>query len=122
MRSQKDGFCLANTDAIDYTVPGANWNPDNTDLQTDCGDLDSPSVSEVLAAGSGDTYEQFRAGQSFNLKNLKNGVYYISIEANPNNVLTEQSSTNNTALRKVRIGGTLGHRTVHVYPVGTITG
>jgi hypothetical protein len=122
VRSQKDGFCLANTDAIDYTIPGANWNPDNTDLQTDCGDLDSPSVTEVLAAGSGDTYEQFRAGQSFSLKNLKNGIYYVSIEANPNNVLTEQSMTNNTALRKVRIGGTPDHRTVYVYPKGDVTG
>jgi hypothetical protein len=122
VRSQKDGFCLANTDAIDYTVPGANWNPDNTDLQTDCGDLNSQSVSEVLAAGSGDTYEQFRAGQSFTLAGLKNGIYYISIEANPNNVLTEQSMTNNTALRKIRLGGTPGHRTVYVFPKGDVTG
>ncbi len=122
VRSKKEAFCLANTDAIDYTVPGANWNPDNTDLTTSCGDLSSVAVSEVLASGSGDTYSQFRAGQSFSLNGLKNGIYYISVQANPNSVLTEQSMTNNTALRKVRIGGTPGHRTVYVYPVGGITG
>ncbi|HZZ96744.1 MAG TPA: lysyl oxidase family protein [Jatrophihabitantaceae bacterium] len=121
-RSKKEAFCLANTDMIDYTVPGANWNPDDTDLATSCGDEDSPAVSEVLASGSGDTYAQFRAGQSFSLKGLKNGTYYVSVEANPNSVLTEQSRTNNTALRKVRIGGKSGHRTVYVYPVGGITG
>ena len=38
VRSKKEAFCLANTDMIDYTVPGANWNPDNTDLATSCGD------------------------------------------------------------------------------------
>lgn len=121
-RSKKEAFCLANTDAIDYTVPGANWNPDDTDLETSCGDLDSMAVSEVLASGSGDTYEQFRAGQSFNLTGVPNGSYYVSVEANPNKVLTEQSVTNNTALRKIKLGGTPGHRTVYVYPVGAITG
>jgi hypothetical protein len=46
----------------------------------------------------------------------------VSVEANPNKVLTEQSVTNNTALRKIKLGGTPGHRTVYVYPVGAITG
>ena len=26
VRSKKESFCLANTDAVDYTVPGADWN------------------------------------------------------------------------------------------------
>src|SRR5207253_2553587 len=70
--SKKEAFCLANTDAVDLTVPGADWNPDNRDLSTDCGEEDSLSLREVLAAGWGDTYAQFRAGQSFSLKNLPN--------------------------------------------------
>ena len=35
--SKKEAFCLANTDSIDQTVTNADWNPENTDLSTDCG-------------------------------------------------------------------------------------
>ena len=38
VRSGKEAFCLANTDAIDYTVKNANWHPYNTDLSTACGE------------------------------------------------------------------------------------
>lgn len=120
-RSHKEAFCLANTDAIDYTIPDADWTPDDTDLQTSCGGFSAPAVSEVLAAGSGDTYEQFRGGQAFSLFKVPNGTYYISVEANPDHVLTELSTDNNVALRKIRIGGTPGHRTVQVFPVGNIS-
>jgi hypothetical protein len=119
-RSEKEAFCLANTDAVDYTVPGADWHPDGTDLGTACGDYGSLSVRESLAAGSGDTYAQFRAGQSFDLKGLPNGIYWISVEANPEHNLVEKSTANNVSLRKVRIGGTLGHRTVTYWPVGLV--
>jgi hypothetical protein len=120
-RSKKEAFCLANTDAMDYTVPGANWRPDGTDLETACGDLGSVAVREVLDSGSGDTYEQVRAGQSFNLRGLPNGIYYISVAANPDGNLSESSTDDNVALRKVKIGGTTGHRTVRTYAVGLVT-
>jgi hypothetical protein len=120
-RSHKEAFCLANTDAIDYTIPSADWTPDDTDLQTSCGGFSAPAVSEVLATGSGDTYEQFRGGQAFSLARVPNGIYYISVEANPTRVLTELSRENNVALRKIRLGGTPGHRTVHVFPVGNVS-
>jgi hypothetical protein len=113
-RSRKEAFCLANTDAVDYTVFGADWQPENTDLHTSCGEFDSLSIREVLSSGSGDTYAQFRAGQSFDLRNLPNGVYFIAVEANPVGRLVESSTTNNVALRKVTIGGVLGARTVQV--------
>lgn len=120
VRSQKESFCLANTDAVDYTVPGADWNPENTDLHTSCGEENSLSIREVLSAGSGDTYAQFRAGQSFNLKGLPNGVYYISVEGNPMGTLAESNKKNNVQLRRIWIGGTPGNRTVHVPQVGII--
>jgi hypothetical protein len=119
-RSQKEAFCLANTDAVDYTLPAADWHPDGTDLGTACGDYGSQSVRESLATGSGDTYAQFRAGQSFDLKGLPNGVYYISVEANPERNLVETSTTNNDSLRRVVIGGKLGHRTVKYGKVGLV--
>ncbi len=120
VRSAKEAFCLANTDAIDYSVKGANWKPDNTDLHTSCGDRASLGVREVLDAGSGDTYAQYLPGQSFDLQGLRNGTYYIQIKANPAKVLYEKKTSNNVSYRKVVIGGTAGNRTVKVAKVGII--
>jgi hypothetical protein len=120
VRSGKEAFCLANTDAIDYTVKNANWHPYNTDLATACGEQSALSVREVLDVGNGDTYSQYRPGQSFDVSGLKNGTYYIQVIANPDHRLKEQSLTNNETLRKVILGGTTGHRTVTVPPYDLI--
>lgn len=120
VRSAKQSFCLANTDAVDYTVPGADWNPGNTDLATACGDSSTLSLREVLAAGSGDTYYQFRTGQAFKIANLPNGVYYIKIEANPSGRLIEQDKANNISYRKVILKGKGTKRRVVVPQVGVI--
>ena len=40
-RSKKEAFCLANTDAVDLTVPERRLAPENTDLATSCGDYSS---------------------------------------------------------------------------------
>ena len=121
VRSQKEAFCLANTDAVDYTVPGANWKPENTDLHTACGGRESIGVREVLETGSGDTYVQSLPGQSFDLKGLKNGVYYIEVRANPVAKLFEASTANNVAYRKVTVSGKKGHRKVEAAKVGIIS-
>jgi Lysyl oxidase len=120
VRSRKNGFCLANTDAVDFTVPNADWNPYNTDLATSCGDLSSLAVREVLLTGSGDTYYQSKPGQSFNVKNLPNGIYYVQIEVNPNGNMFEADDTNNTSLRKIKLTGAGANRSVKVFPVGDI--
>ncbi|WP_432072766.1 lysyl oxidase family protein [Streptomyces wuyuanensis] len=114
VRSGKEAFCLANTDAVDYTVKNANWHPYNTDLATACGQENSISVREVLDVGSGDTYTQDLPGQSFDITNVPNGTYYIQVLANPENRLKETSTANNSALRKVVLGGKPGKRTVTV--------
>lgn len=118
--SKKEAFCLANTDAIDLTVSGARWRPENTDLATSCGDQSSLSIREVLASGWGDTYTQMRAGQSFRVDDLPNGVYYVSVAANPDGNLVESTTGNNVALRRIRLGGTRDHRTVTVARVGIV--
>ncbi|UYM03468.1 lysyl oxidase family protein [Solicola gregarius] len=120
VRSKKEAFCLANTDAVDYTVDGANWQPENTDLHTACGEKGSLGLREVLDSGNGDTYEQFRPGQSFILKGIPNGTYYIEVRANPVKNLTEHDTTNNVAYRKVILKGKPGARTVMVPPVGLV--
>ncbi|WP_326704613.1 MULTISPECIES: lysyl oxidase family protein [Streptomyces] len=114
VRSGKEAFCLANTDAVDYTVKNANWHPGNTDLSTACGQENSISVREVLDVGSGDTYTQDLPGQSFDITDLPNGTYYIQVLANPENRLKETNHKNNSALRKVVLGGKKGARTVKV--------
>jgi len=123
--SEKQSFCLANTDAVDYTVPGADWDPENTDLATACGGRDALSVREVLASGSGDTYLQFRYGQAFPIKRVPDGVYYIAVEANPAHEgarhLVESDYGNNDSLRKIRISTDRhGHRKVMAYAVGNV--
>ncbi|MCT4357834.1 lysyl oxidase family protein [Streptomyces sp. Je 1-79] len=114
VRSGKEAFCLANTDAVDYTVKNANWHPYNTDLSTACGQENSISVREVLDVGSGDTYTQDLPGQSFDITDVPNGTYYIQVLANPEKKLKETNVNNNSALRKIVLGGTPGKRTVKV--------
>ncbi|CAL9413594.1 lysyl oxidase family protein [Streptomyces sp. enrichment culture] len=116
VRSGKEAFCLANTDAVDYTVKNASWHPGNTDLSTACGSENSISVREVLDVGSGDTYTQDLPGQSFDITDLPNGTYYIQVLANPENRLKETDHGNNSALREVILGGEKGARTVTVPP------
>ena len=95
-------------------------NPGNTDLATACGDASTLSLREVLAAGSGDTYYQFRTGQAFKIADLPNGVYYIKVEANPDGRLIEQDKTNNVSYRKVTLKGKGANRKVVVAKVGII--
>ena len=120
VRSRKEAFCLANTDAVDLTVDRAAWEAYNTDLATACGGLSSASVREVLLAGWGDTYVQTLPGQSFKVRGLPNGVYYVSIETNPFGNVYENDSTNNVSLRKIRLTGEGASRAVKVFPVGDI--
>jgi hypothetical protein len=122
VKSGKEAFCLANTDAIDITIPNAKWRPENTDLSTACGGNTAVAVREVLDIGGGDTYTQARPGQSFDVTDLPNGTYYIQVLANPAKKLSELSTTNNSALRQVILGGTPQARTIVVPPVNGIEG
>jgi len=121
VKSTKQSFCLANTDAVDYTLPGSDWQPENTDLSSACGGFDALSVREVLSAGSGDTYMQYRYGQAFRIKNLPDGVYWVSVEANPFGQLAELDETNNVSLRKIKlVTNNKGVRQVKVPQIGII--
>jgi hypothetical protein len=121
VRSTKNSFGLANTDAVDYTVPGADWHPEGTDLGSACGGREALSVREVLSSGSGDTYFQFRTGQAFRLGNLPDGIYFIQVLANPEGNLIEESTTNNSSLRKIKLSTKAdGERKVKVFQKGSI--
>ncbi|MGH3039168.1 MAG: lysyl oxidase family protein [Gaiellaceae bacterium] len=115
VRSRKQAYCLAPTDAIDLTVERASWG-EGADLSTSCGDRSALWVREVLQTGWGDTYFQFMPGQSFNITNLPNGWYYARVHVNPLGSLYETDLSNNVESRLLHLGGRPGARRVLVAP------
>jgi hypothetical protein len=115
IRSRKQSFCLAPTDSIDLTAPGAVWRTDGLGF-SQCGWQDALWIREVLPTGWGDTYFQGVAGQSFDITGLPNGTYWVEVRANPLGSLYDHDPTNDTSLREVILGGSPGARTVTVPP------
>ena len=116
VRSGKEAFCLAPTDMIDLTIPDAAMRPFLAGLGTACGEPDSLWIREVLQTGWGDTYTQYRPGQSFNITDLPNGLYFVEVRANPDGRLYEVTDSNNVAFRKIYLKGKPGDRSVVVPP------
>ncbi|MDQ1705519.1 MAG: hypothetical protein QOF18_1885 [Frankiaceae bacterium] len=112
VRSSKQSFCLAPTDPINLTLPGALWQPDKVGLFSACPSDQSIWLRETLPAGWGDTYVQGVAGQSFDITGLANGKYLIRVTTNPFFRILETTFNNNTSLVKIRLGGDPGARTV----------
>ena len=112
--SDKQSFCLAPTDPVDLTAPGADWQPDTAGLWSACAGEDSIWLREVLSAGWGDTYYQSVAGQSFDITDLPNGHYLLRVTADPRHRLLETDYTNNTALLPVVLHGPIGQRQLTV--------
>ena len=121
VRSRKQAFCLAPTDAIDLTGPGAEWTPWDSGLATMCGAPRSIWVRETLFAGWGDTYHQGTPGQAIDVTTVRNGRYWLSVEVNPLGALKERSTANNVELRLVTLRGKPGARRVTVAPWHSIT-
>jgi hypothetical protein len=116
VRSHKQSFCIAPTDAIDLTLPGADWRAFDGGLGSACGDATSIWVRERLEVGWGDTYFQSVAGQSFDVTDLPNGRYYVRVAVNPAGKLYDGSTADDSKLRRIHLGGRPGHRTLRVFP------
>jgi Lysyl oxidase len=114
VRSHKEGFCIAPSDAVNLVLPDAVWQPSFLGLNGACGTPTALSVQEMLPLGWGDTYFQSVPGQAFNITHVPNGTYYIEVIVNPEKVLHESDTSNDVSLRKVILGGIRGHRTVRV--------
>lgn len=114
IRSRKQAFCLAPTDAIDLTLDGAIWRPGGRDF-SQCGSATSIWIREVLPTGWGDIYYQWVPGQSFDITALPNGTYWIEVRADPGG-LFDANPSNDVELREVILGGSPGARTVSVPP------
>lgn len=69
--------------------------------------MQGQTLREVLETSSGDTYVyvQTLPGQAFDLANLKNGVNYIEVRANPARRPFESSTHNNVSYWRVRLSG-----------------
>jgi len=116
VRSQKVGFCIAPTDAVDMLLPRAVWVPQFTGFGGQCGSPTALWVREMMPVGWGDTYQQFLAGQAFDVTGLPNGTYFVQVTANPEHLLRETRYGNDTSLRRIILSGTRGHRHVKVLP------
>ncbi len=114
--SGKESWCLANTDAIDLSVPNANWLGYGSDVFTMCGGPGALWIREVLDVGWGDTYSQYIAGQAFDITDLPNGQYYIRVNVNPLGSMYESTTDNNVEDRLVKLKGKPGNRRVVVPP------
>jgi hypothetical protein len=110
VRSEKVGFCIAPTDAVDMLLHGALWQPSYIGLLGQCGSPTALWVREMMPVGWGDTYSQFKAGQAFDITSVRNGAYFIAVVANPKHVLKETSYRNDISYREVILSGTKGHR------------
>jgi hypothetical protein len=122
VRSRKQSFCLAPTDAIDLTVPRATFSPYLENLSSVCGERHARWIREALPAGWGDTYYQGVAGQAFDVTSLPNGRYRMRVTVNPLGLLHETTTANNVEDRFFRLQGKKGHRRLEVEPWHGITG
>lgn len=120
-RSKKASFCIAPTDAIDLSVPGADWAGPAASHSSVCGSSGAIWTRETMVAGWGDTYYQGLPGQSINITHLPNGVYIVRVAVNPLGRLFETNQTNDIELREIHLRGRPGHRLVLVQPWHDIT-
>ena len=116
VQSFKQSFCLAPTDSIDLTVPGAIYLPYLPSMSSVCGGEEARWLREALPAGWGDTYFQSVAGQAFNITKVPNGSYKIRVTMNPLGLLKEATTSNNVEDRDILLFGRLGARQVIAQP------
>lgn len=114
--SKKRSFCVAPTDAVDLTVPGAEYQPWSLRLSSRCGRRGSMWVRTALAAGWADTYFQWVAGQSFDITDLPNGRYHVRLHVNPRGLLHDANPDNDIEDRRIALRGRSGARRVVVSP------
>jgi hypothetical protein len=120
-RSRKESFCLASVEPIDLvSLPAAEVDPKSIGFNPTCGDIDSKGIREQLGVGWGDTYTQSLPGQAFDVTNLSDGEYYVTIEANPDALMHETSVFNNTSWRPVSLRTENGVRQVLDSPYGDV--
>src|SRR5262249_4004189 len=98
VRSHKQSFCIAPSDAVDLIVPGADRTASTIGvigLGGSVCDTYSPGaiwLREDLPTGWGDTYTQSVAGQAFDVTHVPNGTYRVEVRVNPLRQLHETTT------------------------------
>lgn len=96
--TDKVSFCLRDS----RRLPGSQW-PGASQRYDDC---DRTSV-QGITAGFADDYDVETPGQSLPLADgLPDGIYCLTLRADPANLLRETDDTDNAAVSAVRINGT----------------
>ncbi len=96
--SPKNGFCIADTNTLDPSLPGGYGYSGAT-----CGD---PTAVRGIAPGRGDLYNRLDPGQAIDITGLADGVYWFHTVADPNQNFLDANRANNTTDIKVKIVGT----------------
>ena len=94
----KEAFCLANTDAVDLTVPGADVGPGEHRPATSCGDYTSLCVREVASPPAGATPTRSSAPASPS-DGLPNGVTHAVRQPPPGRESTQPLPAHDQARR-----------------------
>jgi hypothetical protein len=94
--SDKISYCLMDTDIIDPNHPAYQTRR----LYASCG-----QGFQGLSTGRGDTYKSHLDGQSIPLSGVPDGFYALLSTANPDGILLEADTSNNTAVLYLEIRG-----------------
>ncbi|MGZ4716336.1 MAG: fibronectin type III domain-containing protein [Acidimicrobiales bacterium] len=96
--SPKNGFCIADTNTLDPSLPGGYGYSGAT-----CG---NPTAVRGIAPGRGDLYNRDDPGQAIDITGLADGVYWFHTVADPNQNFVDANRSNNVTDIKVKIVGT----------------
>lgn len=96
--SPKNGFCIADTNTLDPSLPGGYGYSGAT-----CSD---PTATRGIAPGRGDLYNRLDPGQAIDITGLADGIYWFHTVADPNQNFIDANRSNNTTDIKVKIVGT----------------
>lgn len=93
LQSSKVSFCLEDTGVFSRGLPGFNDDPVYLHCEL------SPYALELRAGVSVGWFDEYGAslpGQSIDVSNLRGGNYVLEIRVNPNSIIDELSTSNNT--------------------------
>ncbi len=98
--SPKNGFCIGDSVQLDPTLAHSPpW------VQYAGDTCINPTAVRGISPGWGDLYNRDDPGQSIDITNLPDGVYWFHTMADPGHNFVESDSTNNTTDIKLRITG-----------------
>jgi len=100
-RGAKTGFCFFDNTKVNLGLPYAPQSPS----YTGCGVASSLSIREGLSVGWGDKYGSNLAYQWIKINGLRDGLYRITVRADPGSDYLESNEANNASWVTIRLTG-----------------